>query len=110
MLENNEKIRVTFTKDMMIKKIAEECGINVRTVKSVYNAFEECIFETLSFADLDKDISLRLFEGITIDSCFVPEKTKVNNLTGKTITSSSKIKTKVNVTRNYCNKLTNYNK
>ena len=110
MLENNEKIRVTFTKDMMIRKIAEACGINAKIVKSVYNAFEDCIFETLSLADLNKDISLRLFEGITIDSCLVPEKTKVNNLTGETITASRKIKTKANVTRNYCSKLTCHNK
>lgn len=110
MLKNNEKMKITYTKDMLIRKIMEEYGINLRTVRSVYDALEDNIFEILSSANLNNDISIRLFEGISIDSSFLPEKTKVNNLTGKTIVTSSKIKPKVNITRNYCEKLTSYNK
>ena len=110
MLESNKKTKTTYTKDMLIKKIAEEYGTGVRIVRSIYNALEDNIFEILSSANLNTDISIRLFEGISIDSSFLPEKTKINNLTGETIIASSKIKPKANITRNYCEKLTNYNK
>ena len=100
----------TYTKEMLVKKIAEECGKDMTTVRKIYNALEESIVELLSSADLQIDISIRLFEGITIDSSFIPEKTKVNNLTGKVITTASKIKPKANITRSYCNKLTTHNK
>lgn len=110
MLENNGKIKITYTKDMLIKKIAEEYGIGVKIVRSIYNLLEENIFEILSSANLNTDVSVRLFEGISIDSSFLPEKTKLNNLTGETIIASSKIKPKVNITRNYCEKLANFNK
>ena len=110
MLANNGKTKITYTKDMLIKKIAEEYGIGVKIVRSIYNQLEEDIFEILSSANLNTDVSIRLFEGISIDSSFLPEKTKVNNLTGETIVASSKIKPKANITRNYCEKLTDYNK
>lgn len=110
MLANNGKTKITYTKDMLIKKIAEEYGIGVKIVRSIYNQLEEDIFEILSSANLNTDVSIRLFEGISIDSSFLPEKTKVNNLTGETIVASSKIKPKANITRNYCEKLTGYNK
>ena len=110
MLENNEKTKITYTKDMLIKKIAEEYGIGVKIVRSIYNQLEEDVFEILSSANLNTDVSIRLFEGISIDSSFLPEKTKISNLTGETIIASSKIKPKANITRNYCEKLTNFNK
>ena len=110
MLEDNERTKITYTKDMLIKKIAEEYGIGVKVIKSIYGLLEENIFEILSSANIDNDISIRLFEGISIDSSFLPEKKKLNNLTGETINAASKIKVKANVTRNYCEKVTSFNK
>ena len=109
-MKNQEKIKVVHTKDMIIKNISEECNKDKKIVRSIYNALENYITEHLSSADIDTDISIRLFEGITIDSEFIPEKTNVNNLTGKIITSKSKIRPKANITRNYREKLTAYNK
>ena len=109
-LNTQEKIKNTYTKEMLIKNIAEDSSKNISTVRAIYNALEKIITNLLSSATSNTDISIRLFEGISIDSTFVPEKTKVNNLTGKVITSASKIKPKTNITRNYREKLTNYNK
>ena len=109
MLKNNEKIKVTHTKDMLIKQIVEDCEEDIATVKSFYNALESNIARILSSADEDTNISIRLFEGIVLNSEFVPEKTKVNNLTGKTITTNSKVKPSAHITRYYCDKITNYN-
>ena len=104
-LDIQQKTKTTYTKDMLIKNIAEACGKNIGTVRAIYNELEDMIEEYLSSASPDSDVSIRLFEGITIDSTFIPEKTKVNNLTGNVITTTSKIKPKANVTRYYCEKL-----
>lgn len=126
-LNGQDKMKNTYTKEMLIKSIAEKCGkklSNIRIdkedklrsgeeisiVRAIYNILEESIADILSSANSNTDVSIRLFEGITIDSKFIPEKTKVNNLTGKVITSASKIKPKANITRNYRNKLTLNNK
>ena len=109
-LNVQEKTKNTYTKEMLIKNIAETTGKNICIVRTIYNTLEQTIVNLLSSADNNTDISLRLFEGVSINSSFVPEKTKVNNLTGDVITTTSKIKPKVNITRYYCDKLTNYNK
>lgn len=110
MVKTQEKEKITYTKDMLVKEIANECHIDSKIVRLVYKSLEENVFDALSSADLNTDISIRLFEGIVLSSSFVPEKTKVNNLTGEVITASSKIKPKANITRNYREKLTNHNK
>ena len=109
---NNEKIKNTYTKDMIIKNISDmyDGNIGTNTIRNIYNLLEQSILKLLASADSNTDVSVRLFEGITLDSTFIPEKTKLNNLTGKIITATSKIKPKANITRSYCEKLTNYNK
>lgn len=109
-MKTQEKERVTYTKEMLVKKIAGECHKDSKVVRAIYNSLEENIFDILSSANSEADTSIRLFEGITIGSTYIPERTKVNNLTGETITASSKIKPKANITRNYCEKLTSHNK
>ena len=123
-LNIQDKVKNTYTKEMLVKSIAEKCGkklSNIRIdkepdklrsgeeisiVRAIYNILEESVAEILSSANSNTDVSIRLFEGITIDSTFIPEKTKLNNLTGKVIISASKIKPKANITRSYRNKLT----
>ena len=105
-MESDKKNKVTYTKETLIKKIAEESNNSVRAVRAMYNSLEADVFEALSLANEDTDVSVRLFEGISIGSVFVPETTKVNNLTGKTMVTSPKIKPKASITRNYCEKLT----
>lgn len=105
-----DKVKNTYTKDMLIRKISDVCDKDLTTIRTIYNALEEITASLLSSANPNTDISIRLFEGITLDSTYVPEKTKVNNLTGKTIVTTSKIKPKANITRTYCNKLTGNNK
>lgn len=109
-LKSQDKIKYTYTKDMLIRSIADACHKDMGTVRHIYNALEENVAKLLSSATPDTDISIRLFEGITIDSTFVLEKTKLNNLTGEVITATSKIKPKANITRSYKNKLMARNK
>lgn len=102
-----EKIKVT--KESLIRDMAKQTNKNINDVKDIYNALENAIFDILSSVNTNGDISIRLFEGISLDGTFIPEKTKKNNLTGKTSLVKSKIKPKFNITRSYCEKLNDNN-
>ena len=98
-----EKNKVT--KENIIKSIANQTNKNVTDVKEIYNTFENIIFDTLSSANEEQDVYIKLFEGVVLEGIFVEEHTKKNNLTGKVDLIHSKIKPKFNITRTYCNKL-----
>ena len=100
-----EKIKIT--KDNLIRDIAKQTNKNIVDVKDVYNALEKTIFDILSSVEINGDITIRLFEGISLDGIYVPEKTKQNNLTGEVRLVEGKIKPKFNITRSYCEKLNN---
>ena len=90
----------------MVKKISAKTGKSFDTIRKFYNALEDSLYDVLSSANENTDVTVKLCEGISIDSKFVPEKEKMNNLTGEKIKTKEKIKCKANVTRNYCEKLT----
>jgi nucleoid DNA-binding protein len=95
------------TKENLIKDIAKQTNNNVLDIKNIYNTLEDMIFDILSSVNDNQDVNIRLFEGISLDGVYVPEKEKKNNLTGKTSLVESKIKPKFNITRSYCEKLNN---
>ena len=76
-------------------------------VRDVYDILECSIFEYLSSVNNKQDICIKLFEGISLDGTYIPDKTKKNNLTGETNLVHSKIKPKFNITRSYIEKLNN---
>ncbi len=93
------------TKENIIKEIAKQTNNNISDTKAFYNALEDYIFNLLYSVNKKQDICIRLFEGISLDGTYIPEKTKKNNLTGETVLVESKIKPKFNITRSYCEKL-----
>lgn len=98
-----ESIKVT--KENLIRNVAKQTNNSIQDVKDIYNALENLIFDTLSSVDKDRDVCIKLFEGVSLDGVYTPEKTKINNLTGKTSLVESKIKPRCNITRSYCEKL-----
>ena len=98
-----EKIKVT--KENLIRNIARETNKSINDVRDVYNSLENFIFNNLSSVGVNGDISIKLFEGISLDGIYISEKTKKNNLTGEVKRVKSRIKPKFNVTRSYCEKL-----
>lgn len=99
------KEHIKITKENIIKDIARQTNKSVYDTKNFYNALENVIFDLLCSANERQDICIRLFEGISLDGKYIPEKTKKNNLTGKVNLVESKIKPKFNITRSYCEKL-----
>lgn len=100
-------MKVKITKESLVKDIAKKTQKNMGDVKEIYNALENAIFNILSSVNANEDMSIRLFEGISLEGSYIPEKTKKNNLTGKVSVVESKIKPKFNITRSYCEKLNN---
>ncbi len=94
-------------KENLIREVAKQTNNNISDVKIIYNALEDIIYKILSSVDENEDVCIRLFEGISLDGTYIPEKTKKNNLTGETHFVESKIKPKFNITRSYCEKLNN---
>lgn len=95
------------TKDSLIRNIARNSKQKISDTKDFYDTLESIIFDTLSSVDENQDVCIRLFEGISLDGIYIPEKTKKNNLTGEVGLVESKIKPKFNITRSYCEKLNN---
>lgn len=101
------------TKEDMILEIARREKIKIPIVRAVYNALEKLFFETITSTTesdtKDNPINIRLFEGISFNSYYEPEKEKkVNYITDKesnTILVKSKIKLKALITKNLKNKL-----
>ena len=98
-----ESIRIT--KENLIRDTAKQTNKNIADVRDIYNTLEKTIFDILSSVDVNGNISIKLFEGISLDGIYVSEKTKKNNLTGKESFVESKIKPKFNITRSYIEKL-----
>lgn len=96
---------IRFTKENLIKDIAKQTNKNISDVRDIYNALEKDVFDILSSVNEDKDVNIRLFEGISLSGIYIPEVEKTNNLTGKVSSIESKIKPKCNITRSYCEKL-----
>ena len=94
-------------KENLIREIAKQTNNNISDVKFIYNTLEDIIFNTLSFVNKNEDVCIRLFEGISLDGRYVPERIKKNNLTDEVKLVESKIKPKFNITRSYCEKLNN---
>ena len=105
LMANYTKNTKVYTKAQMIQLIAKRVRIRRSLVQKIYEGFEDEIRELLSSASNDADVSLRLFEGITIDGHYLAPRDKVNNLTGEKIRTTEKIRAKAKITRHYSEKL-----
>ena len=103
-MEDKEKL--TYTKADLIKSIARDCGFEQEEVRMVYESLDQHIVEALISATEYADVVVRLFDGVSLSSTFEPEMERHNNLTGENIISSSKIRPKAKLTRNYRERLT----
>ena len=93
------------TKEKLIKNIAKQTDENIYHIRDIYNTLENIIFDSLSSVDNEREICIKLFEGISLSGRYMPEKTKKNNLTGEITFVENRIKPKFNVTRSYREKL-----
>lgn len=108
--DEKEKNKMVYSKSEIVDNVARCCRVRLNVVEKVFAEIEYFIMERLSDADGSNDVVLKLFDGMSLSASFVPEKEKLNNLTGETITTTSKIAIKANVTKTYKNKVSEYAK
>ena len=61
--------------------IAKQGNMDKDDVGKIYDLLEEKIFNLLSSTNDEHDVEIRLFNGISLDGVYVPEKSKKNNST-----------------------------
>jgi len=96
---------LTITKEMIIKQIARREGKKVATVRNLYNAMENIIFDHLSSTTLTEKTNIKLFEGLSLECGYVPEKEVIHPDTKEKTIVPEKIWGKAKLTRNYNRKL-----
>lgn len=105
-MEDIQKTKRIITKNMLVEDIAESTGYDQDIVSSIYKGLEDAVFRVLSSADRRTDMSIKLFEGVALNSEFMPSKKKINNLTGEMIKTLPKIRARAHITESYGKKLT----
>lgn len=100
---------IVITKDQLVRSLARRSGVGIDSTRLVINMLEDILKNKLSQANEKEDVIVKLFEGVSFQSKFIPAATRKNNLTGEIIDVDSKIKPKVIITKTYCNKLNSYN-
>lgn len=108
-LNEKEKSVEKYTKEKLIRQVAQICERDLKTIHKIYDALEEVVASNLATANEEKDVQVRLFEGISINSTFLPERSYTNYFVGEEMKAKEKIKVKANITRRYSENLTKRN-
>ena len=106
---SNQKNKVATTKVItkreVIRSLADEFDLTIKSVEYIYNSLEDRIKLMLESANEDTNIEIHLFDGIRLESKFLPSKEKINNLTGEKQKVDKRIKAKASLSRRYIEKL-----
>ena len=100
---SNQKDKVVTTKVVtkreVIKSLAEEFDMTIKSVSSIYNSLENKIRLMLANADEKTNVEIHLFDGIKIESKLLQSREKLNNLTGERLMLDKRIKAKASLSR-----------
>jgi len=107
MSNQNDKVMTTkvITKREVIKSLAEEFDMTIKSVGLIYNSLENRLKLALADADENTNVEFRLFDGVKIEGKMLPSKEKLNNLTGEKHFVDKRITAKASLSRRYLEKL-----
>lgn len=92
------------TQDELIREIADKEDIDVTTVRDIFKSAENSIFAYLSSTTPSENIVIKLLNGLSLESEYIPEH-KVNKGMFKNHNCSERIKVKPILTKYYKNKI-----
>lgn len=75
-----------------------KCAQKIKNAMPLSN-LEKNVFDILSSASQDRDVQVKLFDGLIIESKHSEPKTKRNNITGETITVPERLNVSGRITR-----------
>jgi len=102
-MTKNEVMKLS--KDDLIRAVSTESNTPLYVVTKVLNSLEVVVMDNLKKANKDSDVSIRLLEGIYVDGVYLPSRTRINNLTGRSVDISERIKVKPRSTKVYESKI-----
>ena len=97
--------QLLITQENLIKQIADKENINTSTVKKVFKATEDIIFDCLSSTTPAENTVIKLMAGLSLECNYIPEK-EIH--TYDNILCKPRIWTKPKITRYYNRKLNEY--
>ncbi len=96
---------MTLTQEKLIKQIAEKEDINVDTVRKIFKAAENIIFDYLSSTTPSENRIIKLMDGLSLECKHIPEK-EIH--TYDNIICKPRIWAKPKITRYYNRKINGY--
>ena len=105
MSDQKDKVTKVVTREEVIRFLADDLEMTIQDARKKFRAWEKQIKKTLAEANEEKDVSIHIFDGIRIESKYLPLREKVDNLTGKRRVYQEKIKPTASVTRRYMENL-----
>ena len=88
--------------EKLIKDIAEKERVGIATVRDIFKTAEEIIFDYLSSATPTKNVVIKVFDGLKLESKYVPKKANHGCINKD---SNPKICAKPKITKHYNAKL-----
>ena len=88
------------TQDTLIQQIADKEDIDVATVRKILKSAENIVFDYLSSIPPSEDITLKLFNGISIDRKYINKRIYTKGMF-QNITCPEHVKTKANCSKYY---------
>ena len=103
-----EQIYLTITQDDLINTIAQKEDIDVATVRRIFDATENTIFDYLSSVAPTQSVTIKLLNGLKIEGIYTPKR-YVNQGIFPNTNGKAKIKPTAYFTKHYKRKLNSRN-
>jgi hypothetical protein len=100
-----EKRHLTITQEHLIKQIAIRENMNTATVRRVFHAAEDILFDHLSSTTPSESTTIKLVDGLSLECTYIPER-QIH--TYDNIICKPRIWVKPKITRYYNRKLNRY--
>ena len=97
-------IYLIVTQDDLIREIADKEDIDVTIVRDIFKSAENSIFAYLSSTTPSENIIIKLLNGLSLESEYIPEH-QINRGIFKNHSCSERIKVKPILTKYYKNKV-----
>lgn len=98
-MKNRTKHFEKINQSKLIEQICDVTAIPYEQVSAVLNCLEKSVFNMLSSASQDRDVQVKLFDGLIIESKYEEAKEKRNNLTGEIMTVHERLNVSGRITR-----------
>lgn len=103
--QNTEPLQITVTQEQLLREAADLGHYDPETVRRVHKALEELLLHYLSSASPGKSVSVKLMNGLSVESKYLPERCAKHPKTQEPVTARASIRAQPKLTRYFNRKL-----